>query len=61
MGSASFYPAFTETAMTVMDAQPTPTTTQVVTNPPYELYTIGTGIAIIVAIALAVILLRRKP
>ncbi|MFA5366105.1 MAG: hypothetical protein WC325_13060, partial [Candidatus Bathyarchaeia archaeon] len=60
-GSKSFYPAFTETAMTVMEAEPTPTTTAAVTNPPYELYTIGTGIAIIVAIALAVLLIRRKP
>ena len=60
-GSKSFYPAFTETAMTVMEAEPTPTTTAAVTNPPYELYTIGTGVAIIVAIALAVLLIRRKP
>ncbi len=60
-GSKSFYPSFTQTAITVMEAQPTPTATPTVTNPPYELYTIGTGIAIIVAIALAVLLIRRKP
>ena len=40
---------------------PTPTQSTPPTNLPYELYTMGTGVAIIIAIAIAVLLLRKRP
>lgn len=60
-GSKSFYPTFTQTAMTVMEAQPTASATPAPAQMPYELYTIGMGVAIIIAIAIAVLVLRRRP
>jgi hypothetical protein len=61
-GSAAYYSSFAQTEMTVMDStESTPTPSQT-TQTPYELYTIGSAIVIIIAIALvAVLLLRRKP
>ncbi len=62
-GSAAFYSSFAQTEMTVMNAQSesTPAPSQA-TQTPYELYTIGSAIVIIIAIALvALLLLRRRP
>jgi hypothetical protein len=62
-GSAAYYSSYAQTEMTVMapaEVSATPAPSQV-TQTPYELYTIGSSIAIIVAIALAVMLLRKRP
>ncbi|MGD6934858.1 MAG: PQQ-binding-like beta-propeller repeat protein [Candidatus Bathyarchaeia archaeon] len=61
-GSAAYYSSFAQTEMTVMNAsEPTPEPSQT-TQTPYELYTIGSAIVIIIAIALvAVLLLRKRP
>ncbi len=61
-GSAAYYSSFAQTEMTVgaTESTPTPTTSQV-TQTPYELYTIGSCVAIIVALAVAVLLLRKRP
>ena len=40
-------------------ASPTPTQTQL-TMPPFEMYTLGTGIAVIIAVAIATLLILRK-
>ena len=52
-----------ETAVGVVEApQPTVTPTATpIAMPPFELYTIGTGVAIIIAIAIAVLMLRKRP
>jgi outer membrane protein assembly factor BamB len=60
-GSKSFYPSYTSSSLTVMDAQATPTASVGPVQTPYEWYTIGSSIAVIIAIALAVLLLRRRP
>ena len=42
-------------------ASPTPTAIPLATNPPYEMYTIGTGLAvIIVVIAVGLLLLKKR-
>lgn len=62
MGDDSYGSSWAQTYATVAEAVSSPTATPTsIANPPYELYTIGTGIAIIIAIALAVLLLRKKP
>jgi hypothetical protein len=50
------------TSVTVGPAAATPTapTTNVVANPPYEMYTVGTGIAVIAVVLVATFLLLRK-
>lgn len=61
MGSNSYYGSFAQNEMTVMQAQATPTQTPI-EMPPFEMYTIGTGIAVIVAVAIVgLLLLRRRP
>lgn len=42
------------------EATPTPTQTSI-TMPPFELYTVGSAVAVIIAIAIAVLLLRKRP
>jgi len=59
-GSASYYGSVAQNEMTVMQAAE-PTQTPPISMPPYEMYTIGMGVAIIIAIALAVVLLRKRP
>jgi hypothetical protein len=61
MGSKSFYPSFAQNELSVMQAPvaPTPTSTPIA-NPPYELYSVGTGIAVIIAVAIVGLLLLRK-
>ena len=41
-------------------AAPTATPTQQITMPPFEIYTVSTGIAVIIAIAIVGILMLRK-
>jgi outer membrane protein assembly factor BamB len=62
-GSAAYYSSFAQTEMTVMGAQSTSTPApSQTTQTPYELYTIGSAIIILVAIALvALLLLRKRP
>ncbi len=62
-GSAAYYSSFAQAEMAVTaqaEASPTPAPSQV-TQTPYELYTIGSCVAIIIAIAVAVLLIRKKP
>ncbi len=63
MGDDSYGSSFATTYVDVTEAPAislTPTQTAI-TMPPFELYTIGSVIAIIFAIAVAVLLLRKKP
>jgi hypothetical protein len=60
-GSKSYYASYAETAIVVSEAPPaTPTPTPAAPLPPYEMYTIGTGVAIIIAVAIVGLLLLRK-
>jgi outer membrane protein assembly factor BamB len=62
-GSAAYYSSFAQTEMTVMGTQsePTPAPSQA-TQTPYELYTIGSAIVILIAIAIvALLLLKKRP
>ena len=61
-GSEAYGPSTAQTYMGVGEAEPTPTTPveQVVQLPPLEIYIIGTGIAIIIAVAIVGILILRK-
>jgi outer membrane protein assembly factor BamB len=59
-GSAAYYGSYSENSMTVSAAPVATATPTAVANPPYEMYTIGMGIAIIIAIALVGLLLLRK-
>jgi hypothetical protein len=59
MGSDSYYGSYAQNEMTVMQAEAAPTQTPI-TMPPFEMYTIGTGIAVIVAVAIVGLLLLRK-
>jgi hypothetical protein len=62
-GTNSYYKSSASTYATVNSVESTPApSTTTVANPPYEMYTIGSAIAIIIAIALvAVLILRKKP
>jgi hypothetical protein len=62
-GSKSYYASYAETAIGVSEAPPaTPTPTPAAPLPPYEMYTIGAAIAIIIAVAIVgLLLLRKKP
>jgi len=61
-GSKSFYSSFAQNEMTVMQAASVEPTQTPITMPPYEMYTIGTGIAVIVVVAIVgLLLLRRRP
>ena len=51
-GSKSYWPSVAETAIVVEDASPTPTQQPVVSLPPTEMYVLGIGVAIIIAIAI---------
>jgi hypothetical protein len=62
MGDNSYGSSWAQTYATVVDApaaSATPTPTQV-SNPPYELYTVATGVAVIVVVLIATMLLLRK-
>lgn len=61
-GTNSYFGSHSETAIVIGEAQATPTPIETVTSPPTELYVLGTGIAVIVAIAIVgLLILRRKP
>ena len=59
-GSESYWPSSAETSFVVDPVAPTPTPYPVVSLPPTETYIIGTGIAIIVALAIATLLILKK-
>jgi len=62
MGDDSYGSSWAEAHVGVVEASATTQPTQSVqAAPPYELYTIGSAIAVIIAIAIAVVLLRRRP
>jgi hypothetical protein len=60
-GTNSYWPSSSETKLSVTEASATSAAPTPIANPPYELYTIGSAIAVIVAIAVAVLLLRKRP
>jgi hypothetical protein len=64
-GSKSYWPSHAETAFVVNDAAPTPTQQPVTAPPPTDMYVLGIGTAIIIAIAIvgAILLLaiRKRP
>ena len=64
-GSKSYWPSVAETAIVVEDASPTPTQQPVATLPPTEMYVLGIGVAIIIAIAIVGAILfmaiKRRP
>jgi hypothetical protein len=60
-GSESYYGSYAETAISVSAAPAATPTAAPITMPPFEMYTVGTGIAIIIAIAVVVLILRKKP
>ncbi len=59
-GSAAYYSSYAQTAMVVQGVEATPAPSAPVAQTPYEMYTIGMGIAIIIAIAVVGMLLLRK-
>jgi len=62
-GSGAYYASYSETAIGVSEAPAEPAAPEPPAPlPPYETYTIGTGIAIIAAVAIVgLMLLRKKP
>jgi len=64
MGDDSYGSSFATTYATISEAAvvtPTPTQTPII-MPPYEMYTVGTGIAVIIAVAIiGLLLLRKRP
>jgi hypothetical protein len=62
-GTNGYWPSYAETAFAVMSAPVAPAAPEPAAPlPPYETYTIGTGIAIIAAVAIVgLMLLRKKP
>lgn len=63
MGDGSYGSSWAETAVGVVEAPiitPAPTQTPLV-MPPYEVYTVGSAIAIIIAVAVAILILRKRP
>jgi NAD/NADP transhydrogenase alpha subunit len=64
VGDESYGCSWAETHSSVVEATDAfpQLTTSALTMPPYELYTVGTGVAVIVVVLIATILtLRRKP
>ena len=59
-GSDSYWPSSAETSFVVDSPQATPSPYPQVSIPPTEMYIIGTGLAIIVAIAIAALLILKK-
>jgi hypothetical protein len=62
MGDESYGSSWAETHAVVTQASVTTAPTETtITMPPFELYTIGSAVAVIFAIAVAVLLLKKKP
>jgi hypothetical protein len=59
-GSESYWPSHAETAFVVDEAIPTPTQQPLAALPPTEMYVLGIGVAIIIAIAIATLLIIKK-
>ena len=60
-GSESYWGSYAETAVGVSEAPATPTPLPVAAQlPPYEIYTIGIGVAIIAAVAIVGLMILRK-
>jgi hypothetical protein len=59
-GSKSYWPSHAVSAFTVDSAAPTPSPYPVTTQPPTDMYIIGSTIAIIIAIAVVGLLMLRK-
>jgi hypothetical protein len=59
-GSESYWPSHAVTAFNVDAASPTPTQLPETVQSPVEMYVLGTGFAIILAIAIATVLIIRK-
>jgi hypothetical protein len=64
-GSESYWPSHAETTFVVEAAAPTPTQQPVIAAPPTDMYVLGIGTAIIVAIAIVgvvlALLIRKRP
>jgi hypothetical protein len=60
-GTNAYYSSHSVAHLSVIAAPETTPTSSPIANPPYELYTIGSAIAVIVAIVVAVLLLRKRP
>jgi hypothetical protein len=61
-GDQSYGSSWAQTYVSVDQASTTPqSTTNQISMPPYELYIVGTGIAVIVVILAALLLLRKRP
>jgi hypothetical protein len=61
-GSNSYWPSHEETHAILIEAPPATPPPEKIVFPPTEMYVIGTGIAIIIAVAIVgVLLLRRRP
>ena len=59
-GTESYWPSYSEAAFGVSEAASTPAPYPVVSLPPTEMYILGTGIAIIVALAIATLVIIKK-
>jgi hypothetical protein len=59
-GSAAYYGAYAENSFAVTAAPEATATATPIANPPYEMYTIGMGVAIIIAIAVVGLFLAKK-
>ncbi|HEX7482390.1 MAG TPA: PQQ-binding-like beta-propeller repeat protein [Candidatus Bathyarchaeia archaeon] len=59
-GTESYWPSYSEASFGVTEAAPTPSPYPVVNLPPTEMYVLGTGVAIIIALAIATLLILRK-
>ncbi len=59
-GSKGYYGSQAESAFTVDEAAPTATTTPQTAVPPFEMYILAMGIAIIIALAIATLLIIRS-
>jgi hypothetical protein len=62
-GSESYWPSYAETYTAISEAPPAPAAPEPAAPlPPYEMYTIGTGVAIIIAVAIVgLMILRKRP
>jgi hypothetical protein len=64
-GSESYWPSHAETAFIVETTAPTPTTQPATALPPTDMYVLGIGVAIIMAIAivgaLLALMIRKRP
>ncbi|MCW4003766.1 MAG: PQQ-binding-like beta-propeller repeat protein [Candidatus Bathyarchaeota archaeon] len=59
-GTESYYPSYDEAAFGVTEAAPTPTEQPQMALPPLEMYIMGMGAALIIALAIATVLIIKK-